>query len=124
MFAVGEALRALRVPSPIPRGARGVQLCAAPPPGRAVQRFGLHLMWLFRVLGGHHLPLAAQDLSTPMAQPLSDAVIGPATFTHVGAGVRMQVRMEGRLDLIGLFRRLTRLVVCHATSVASSLDPR
>jgi hypothetical protein len=120
----GEALCALRVLSSIPRCARRVALCAAPPPGRAVQRFGLHLTWLFRVLGGHHLPLAAQDLSTPMAQTLSDAVVGPATLTHVRVGVRMQVRMNGPLDLISLYGRLTRLVICHAPSVASSLDPR
>jgi hypothetical protein len=121
--AVAEALRALRAASPIPRCARGVHLCAAPPPGRAVQRFGLHLMWLFWVLGGHHLPLAAQDLSTPMAQILSDAVVGPATFTHVRVGVRMHVRMKGPLDLISFSGRLTRLVVCHSASVASSSIP-
>jgi len=92
----------------------GLHLCAAPPPGRAVQRFGLHLTWLFRVLGGHHLPLAAQDLSTPMAQTLPDAVAGPATFTHVRVGVRMYVRMKGPLDLISLYGRLTGLVVAHA----------
>jgi len=89
-----------------------------------VQRFGLHLMWLFRVLGGHHLPVAAQDLSTPTAQILSDAVVGPATFTHVHVGVRMHVRMKGPLDLISFSGRLTRLAICHATSVASSLDSR
>ncbi len=121
--AGGEALRALRVPSSLSL-CEGVHLCAAPPPGRAVQRFGLHLTWLFRVLGGHDLPLAAQDLSTPMAQTLSDAVAGPATFTHVRVGVRMYVRMNGPLDLISLYGRLTGLVVSHAPSVAPSPDPR
>jgi hypothetical protein len=101
----------------------GVFLCAATPPRRAVQGFGLRLMWLFRVLGSHRLPLAAQDLSTPMAQILSDAVVGPATFTHVRVGLRTHVRMKGPIDLISS-GRLWRLAVCHATSVASSLDPR
>jgi hypothetical protein len=80
-------------------------------------------MWLSRVLGGHHLPLAAQDLSTPMAQILSDVVVGPATFTYVRVGMWMYVRMKGRLDLISS-GRLWRLVVCHATSVGFSLDLR
>ncbi len=90
-------------------------LCAAPPPGRAVQGIGLHLAWLIRVLGGHHLPLAAQDLSAPMAQTLSDAVAGPATFTHARVRVRMDVRMKGPLDLISLYGRLRVLVASHTT---------
>ena len=89
-----------------------------------MQRFGLRLVRLLRVLGRHHLPLAAQDLSTPMAQALSDAIVGPATLTHIRVGVRMQVRTREPLDLISLCGRLMGLAVCHAPSVTPSPDPR
>jgi len=81
-------------------------------------------MWLLLVLGGHYLPLTAQDLSTPMAQTPSNAVVGPATFTHVRIGVRMDVRVRGPLNLVNLCGRFMRLVFCHACSVAPSHDPR
>jgi hypothetical protein len=59
-----------------------------------------------------------------MTQTLSDAVVGPATFTHIRVGVRMHVRMPAPLDLISLYGRHMGLVVCHAPSVAPSPDPR
>jgi len=36
----------------------------------------------------------------------------------------MDVRMEGSLALINLYGRFTRLVLCHASSVAFYPDPR
>jgi hypothetical protein len=85
-----------------------------------VQRFGLRLVRLLPVLGRHHLPLAAQDLSTLMAQTFSHAVVGPAALTHIRVGVRVQVRMPAPLDLVSLFGRFVMLVVTHRSSVTPS----
>jgi hypothetical protein len=72
-------------------------------------------MWLLLVLGRNHRALAEQDLPTPMAQTLTDAVIGPAALTHIRVGMRMEVWMRGRpLDLVSLVGLLTILVVTHS----------
>ena len=100
------------------------ELCAAAPPRRAVQRFGLRLMWLLLVLGRNHRALAEQDLPTPMAQTLVDAVIGPAALTHIGVGVRMQVWVSGRrLDLVSLVGFLRFVWSFTAPSVLACSDP-
>ena len=79
-----------------------------------MQRFGLCLMWLFLVLGRNHRALAEQDLPTPMAQTLVDAVIGPAALTHICVEVRMQVWMRRRrLDLLSLVDLFMVRMVTH-----------
>jgi len=99
----------------------GLHLCAAPPPGRAVQRFGLCLMWFLGVFGRQYLPLAAQGLPAPMAQPLAYAVVGPAALTHIRVGMGVNVRVCGRpLDFVGMLADVVVFVCTHAPRVTYS----
>jgi len=86
-----------------------------------VQGFGLCLMWFLGVFGRQNLPLAAQDLPAPMAQPLPYAVVGPAALTHIRVRMGVNVRVRRRpLDFVGLLTAVVVFVRTHAPSVTRS----
>jgi len=79
---------------------------------------------LLRGFGGHHLRLAALDVSAAVTQTLPDAVVRPAALTHIGMKVWVQPGMQPRgLVLVGPFGRLVMLVVMLVVTHFSSIAP-